>query len=118
MTSSKTRLTPLEKLKQAANLKPIKREVELTNGDIFEFWSTPLTMAERERAQKGTKDDLNAMALQLLIQKATDENGVRMFTAGHAAELKNECKDADLQALMLAVISEEFKDSEEVDVKK
>jgi hypothetical protein len=75
-------------------------------------------MAERERAQKGTKDDLNAMALQLLNQKATDENGVRMFTAGHAAELKNECKDADLQALMLAVISEDFKDSEEVDVKK
>jgi hypothetical protein len=57
MTSSKTRLTPLEKLKQAANLKPIKREVELTNGDIFEFWSTPLTMAERERASKGTKND-------------------------------------------------------------
>lgn len=118
MTTSKTRLTPLEKLKQAANLKPIKREVELTNGDIFEFWSTPLTMAERERAQKGTKDDLNAMALQLLIQKATDENGVRMFTAGHAAELKNECKDADLQALMLAVISEETKDSEDFDIKK
>ena len=118
MATAKPRLSPLEKLKKAANLQPIKREVELTNGDIFEFWSTPLTMAERERAQKGTKDDLNAMALQLLIQKATDENGVRMFTAGHAAELKNECKDADLQALMLAVISEEFKDSEEVDVKK
>ena len=116
MATPKPRLSPLEKLKKAANLQPIKREVELTNGDIFEFWSTPLTMAERERAQKGTKDDLNAMALQLLIQKATD--GVRMFTAGHAAELKNECKDADLQALMLAVISEEFKDSEEVDVKK
>ena len=118
MATPKPRLSPLEKLKKAANLQPIKREVELTNGDIFEFWSTPLTMAERERAQKGTKDDLNAMALQLLIQKATDENGVRMFTAGHAAELKNDCKDADLQALMLAVISEEFKDSEEVDVKK
>ena len=63
-------------------------------------------------------DDLNAFALQLFIQKATDENGVRMFAAGHAAELKNDCRDADLQALMLAVISEETKDSEEFDIKK
>ena len=70
MATPKPHLSPLEKLKKAANLQPIKREVELTNGDIFEFWSTPLTMAERERAQKGTKDDLNAFALQLFIQKA------------------------------------------------
>ena len=118
MTSSKTRLTPLEKLKQAANLKPIKREVELTDGTIFEFWSTPLTMAERERAQKGTKDDLNAFALQLFIQKATDENGVRMFAAGQASELKHECRDADLQALMLAVISEAEYEEVDTDPKK
>ena len=75
-------------------------------------------MAERERAQKGTKDDLNAFALQLFIQKATHETGERMFTAGQAAELKHECRDADLQALMLAVISEETKDSEDFDIKK
>ena len=118
MATPKPRLSPLEKLKKAANLQPIKREVELTNGDIFEFWSTPLTMAERERAQKGTKDDLNAMALQLLIQKATDENGVRMFTAGQTAELKHECRDADLQALMLAVISEAEYEEVDTDPKK
>ena len=118
MATPKPRLSPLEKLKKAANLQPIKREVELTNGDIFEFWSTPLTMAERERAQKGTKDDLNAMALQLLIQKATHETGERMFTAGQAAELKHECRDADLQALMLAVISEAEYEEVDTDPKK
>ena len=118
MATTQPRLSPLEKLKKAANLQPIKREVELTNGDIFEFWSTPLTMAERERAQKGTKDDLNAFALQLFIQKATDENGQRMFAAGHAAELKNECRDADLQALMLAVISEAEYEEIDTDPKK
>ena len=118
MATPKPRLSPLEKLKKAANLQPIKREVELTNGDIFEFWSTPLTMAERERAQKGTKDDLNAFDLQLFIQKATHETGERMFTAGQASELKHECSDAYLQALMLAVISEETKDSEDFDIKK
>ena len=118
MATPKPRLSPLEKLKKAANLQPIKREVELTNGDIFEFWSTPLTMAERERAQKGTKDDLNAFALQLFIQKATHETGERMFTAGQAAELKHECRDADLQALMLAVISEADYEEVETDPKK
>tara|TARA_A100001201_G_scaffold34008_1_gene36348 strand:- start:129 stop:485 length:357 start_codon:yes stop_codon:yes gene_type:complete len=118
MTTSKTRLTPLEKLKQAANLKPIKREVELTNGDIFEFWSTPLTMAERERASKGTKDDLNAFALQLFIQKATYETGERMFAAGQASELKHECRDADLQALMLALLSEDQYEEGDTDPKK
>ena len=38
MATPKPRLSPLEKLKKAANLQPIKREVELTNGVIFEFW--------------------------------------------------------------------------------
>jgi hypothetical protein len=61
-------------------------------------------------------DDANAFALQLLIQKAMDENGQRIFAAGEIAELKNEVRDADLQTLMLAAISED--NSEEVDTKK
>lgn len=67
-------------------------------------------MAERERAQKGTNDDANLFALQLLILKAQDENGARMFNGGQIAELKHDVRDADLQTLMLAVLSE---DSEE-----
>ena len=51
----------------------------------------------------------------LFVQKATDENGQRLFTAGHTAELKNEVRDADLQSLMLAVIEDK---GEEVDPKK
>mgnify|MGYP003137178757 FL=1 len=116
MASPKAKsLSPLERLKKAANLTSTKKEVTLSNGDVFEFYTTPLTMAEREYAQKGTKDDLNAFALRLFVQKATDENGQRLFTAGHTAELKNEVRDADLQSLMLAVIEDK---GEEVDPKK
>ena len=97
----------LERLKKAANLKPVKKVVTLQDGSAFEFWRTPLTMAERERAQKGTQDDVNAFALQLLILKAQDESGSRLFSAGQSAELKHEVRDADLQALMLAVIEED-----------
>ena len=49
-------------------------------------------------------DDINAFALQLLVNKATDENGGRLFGPGDLAVLKNEVRDEDLQSLMLAVI--------------
>ena len=42
----------LERLKKAANLQPVRKVVTLNDGTEFEFWRTPLTMAERERAQK------------------------------------------------------------------
>jgi hypothetical protein len=90
-------------------LTPIKKSVELSDGDVFEFYCTPLTMAERERAQKNAgSDEATAFALQLLIQKAKDENGQPMFRTGELAELKNEVRDADLQTLMLAVITDQY----------
>jgi hypothetical protein len=99
-------LNALARLKKAANLVPIKRIVTLTDGSEFEFWATPLTMAERERAQKAANsDDAGQFALQLLVQKALDENGKRLFSAGMISELKNDVADADLQALMLAMLT-------------
>jgi len=101
-------LSALDRLRQAANLEPIKKEVTLSNGSIFEMYVTPLTMAERERAQKQARsDDANAFALQLLLAKAQDQNGRKLFNAGEIDVLKNEVKDSDLQSLMLAVINAE-----------
>ena len=105
----------IERLRKAANLEPTKKQVELSDGSQFEMWVAPLTMAERERAQKNAKsDDANAFALQLLIQKACDENGTKLFSAGEIDVLKNEVKDRDLQALMLAILTD---DSEPIDPK-
>ena len=120
MATAKTKLSALDKLKKAANLTPIKKEVTLSNGEDFEFWCTPLTMAERERAQKIIKDkeDMNAFALTLFVQKATDENGQRLFQIGQMAELKNEVRDSDLQLLMLAVIQDIADDAEVLNTKK
>lgn len=109
------KLSALDRLKKAANLTPVKKTITLSDGSEFEFYRTPLTMAERERAQKSTGDDLNAFALQLLVNKAMDDNGQRLFAAGMIAELKNEVRDSDLQALMLAVIGDDVE--EEVDPK-
>jgi hypothetical protein len=105
----------IDRLRKAANLEPTKKEVELSDGSIFEMWVSPLTMAERERAQKNAKsDDAGAFALQLLITKACDESGQKLFAAGEIDVLKNEVKDADLQKLMLAIITD---DAEPIDPK-
>lgn len=105
----------IDRLRKAANLQPVKKCVELADSSEFEFYCTPLTMAERERAQKNAgSDDANAFALQLLIAKAQDENGQKLFSAGEIDVLRNEVRDADLQKLMLAVISD---NSDPVEVK-
>lgn len=113
--AASVQLSPLDRLRKAANLEPAKKEVKLSDDSIFEMWVTPLTMAERERAQKQAKsDDATAFALQLLISKACDENGSKLFKPGEIDILKNEVKDKDLQVLMLAILTD---DSEELDTK-
>jgi hypothetical protein len=105
----------IDRLRKAANLEPVKKTVDLSDGTTFELWVTPLTMAERERAQKNAKsDDTGAFALQLLITKACDQSGQKLFAAGEIDVLKNEVKDADLQKLMLAIITD---DAEPIDPK-
>jgi hypothetical protein len=100
-------LSALDRLRKAANLEPKKKEVELSDGSVFEMYVSPLTMAERDRAQRLSRDDNNNFALQLLMTKALDETGRKLFSAGEIDVLKNEVKDSDLQKLMLAVITEE-----------
>ena len=120
MSPSPKKLSALDQLKKAANLKSTKREVQLKDGSTFEFYTTPLTMAERERAQAAikNKDDMNAMGLRLFIQKALDENGRRRFSAGQYDELKNDVDDATLQKLILAVIGGDDEiEEEELDPK-
>ena len=68
------------------------------------MWVTPLTLAEKERAQRMAKsDDANEFALRLLLTKAQDETGEKLFQD----VLKNEVRDSDLQKLMLSIIQEE-----------
>lgn len=101
-------LRAIDRLKKAANLEAVKRTVELSDGSEFEMWVTPLTMAEREKAQKRAgSDDANAFALQLLINKAQNENGEALFVPGEIDVLKNEVKDKDLQSLMLAILTDD-----------
>lgn len=95
----------LARLKKGANFTPTKRTAKLEDGSVFEFYAAPLNMAERELAESMPGGNgANGFALNLLVSKALDANGQRLFSAGEIAELKNEVLDADLQAMMLAVI--------------
>jgi len=63
----------IDRLRKAANFEPIKQVVELVDGSEFVFYATPLTAAEREKAQKDAKSDsANDFAMQLLLRKAID----------------------------------------------
>ena len=107
----------IDKLKKAARLDPVKKEIQLDSGEAVVMYVTPLTAAERERAKKDARsEDPGAFALQLLLKKAKDGNGTPLFTPGDAAVLKNEVRDSDLQKLMLAILGGD-EDEEALDMK-
>ena len=107
MASTKT-MRAIDRLRKAANLQATRKEVTLSDGTVFDMWVTPLTLAEKERAQRMAKsDDANEFALRLLLTKAQDETGQKLFQLGEIDVLKNEVRDSDLQKLMLSIIQEE-----------
>tara|TARA_Y100000356_G_scaffold114387_1_gene102911 strand:- start:4 stop:381 length:378 start_codon:yes stop_codon:yes gene_type:complete len=69
------------------------------------FWH-PLTIAERESIQKKVgSDDANDFALGLMIEKALDQDGKRLFQDGEKAVLKNAVDASVLQEIQLAMLT-------------
>ena len=82
---------------------------ELKDGDetVLEIYLNPLTIAERESivaksGDSGTNDDF---ALNLMITKALDEDGNRLFQDGHKASLRREVNAGILQDIQLAMLN-------------
>jgi hypothetical protein len=113
-------MNALQRLKAAVSMKPAAKTLELPNGEEFEFWMSPLTLAERAKAQKQAKsEDATDFALQLLVTKARDKNGVPMFTQGDLADLRNSLPASLVESLMLMLVGEQEldEDEEELDMK-
>ena len=98
----------IERLKQRAGVdRKVYKEV-MIKGEDFSFWHTPLTIREQTAAQKQAKsDDANDFAIALLIQKALDENGQRIFGADAGPILRNEVEKAEVEKLLLALVSQD-----------
>ena len=108
----------IDRLRKAANFEPIRQEVILANGDEFIFYASPLTAAEREKAQKDSRTDTaNDFAMQLLIAKALDENGDKLFRPGDIPALKRDVEDEDLQKIILCVLKPRGSEDAEPDTK-
>jgi len=82
---------------------------ELKEGDVtvLEIYWNPLTIAERESivaksGEAGTNDDF---ALNLMITKALDKEGNRLFQDGHKASLRREVNAGILQDIQLAMLN-------------
>ena len=72
---------------------------------VFTVYWHPLTIAERESIQKKSNvDDNNDFALMLMIQKALDKDGSRIFQDGDKASLRREVEANILQEIQLAMI--------------
>ena len=72
---------------------------------IFSVYWHPLTIAEREAiSKKSNTDDNNDFALMLMIEKALDKDGARLFQDGDKASLRREVEANILQEIQLAMI--------------
>ena len=69
------------------------------------YWH-PLTIAEREAISKKTgTDDTNDYALQMMIEKALDKDGTRLFQDGDKASLRREVSASILEEIEIAMIT-------------
>ena len=82
-----------------------KHDVKKDDEIIFTVYWHPLTIAEREAIQKKTtSEDPNEFALNLMIEKALDKDGVRLFQDGDKESLRREVEANILQEIQLSMI--------------
>ncbi len=82
-----------------------KHDVIQNDEIILSVYWHPLTIAERESIQKKTgSDDANDYALQMMIEKALDQDGVKIFQDGDKASLRREVEASILEQIQLAML--------------
>ena len=96
----------IELLKNSFGVSQLYQHDVVKDGKIiFSVYWHPLTIAERESiTKKSNANDTNDFALMLMIEKALDKNGGRLFQDGDKASLRREVEANILQEIQLAMI--------------
>ena len=82
-----------------------KHDVKQDDEIILSVYWHPLTIAEREAIQKKSSDDVNDYALQMMIEKALDVDGKKIFQDGDKASLRREVEVSVLEEIQIAMIN-------------
>ena len=82
-----------------------KHDVKENGEIILTIYWHPLTIAEREAIQKKSSQDINDYALQMMIEKALDVDGKRIFQDGDKASLRRGVNVTILEEIQLAMIN-------------
>ena len=82
-----------------------KHDIKQNDEIIITVYWHPLTIAERAAIQKKSSDDVNDYALQMMIEKALDVDGKRIFQDGDKASLRREVEVTILEEIQLAMIN-------------
>jgi hypothetical protein len=96
----------IELLKNSFGVSQLYQHDVIKDGKIiFSVYWHPLTIAERESiSKKSNTDDTNDFALMLMIEKALNKDGGRLFQDGDKASLRREVEANILQEIQLAMI--------------
>ena len=98
----------IDKLKKAFSINEKSSYPIYKNGElVLKVYWTPLTIADRDsinatlmRANKGQEEGNLDFALQVIINKAEDQDGKKLFAEADKASLRREIPLAELLELM------------------
>ena len=101
----------------ARNNKLTKRSVEV-DGELFEFWTKPMTIEEYQLAKSSSKNPEDGLetAIRLFVSKALDESGVAQYQSDAIPVLKKLLPMEFSSKLIGALTADEAED-EDLDFK-
>jgi hypothetical protein len=83
-----------------------KHDIKQNDEIILTVYWHPLTIAERESiVKKSGSDNLNDYALLMMIEKALDKDGNKLFQDGDKPSLRREIQSSVLEEIQIAMVN-------------